>query len=58
MQHIAVRKQSRESLAATLVHRSQAFILIASIIVLGLCAMTATIRLHQVEQQLAAQARV
>jgi len=58
MTHIVIRKQSRRSAATAMLIRGQSIILIVSILMLGLCSLTAIARLHYVEQQLAAAARV
>lgn len=58
MPHITTRKQSTESATGALLVRAQSIILITSIMLLGLCSLTAIARLHHVEQQLAAAARV
>ena len=56
--HIHVRKVSREEYRRALISRAQTAIVLASVLVLGCASMAAVVRLHQVEQQLAAAAKV
>lgn len=57
--HIHVKKsREREDTIRAMMFKAQATILVASIILLGAFSMVAIVRLHQVEQQLAASARV
>lgn len=57
MSHIAIRKVSKDDALRALMVRCQTAILFVSILILGAAALGATVRLHQIEQQLAADAR-
>ena len=58
MSHIHIKKQPDNGLMSRLMVQAQVTILVTSILVLGACTIGATVRIHQLEQQLAAQARV